>query len=64
MQTTQAIIIATSVLHNICRLNNISDVEPEVDIPLESDNTSHVQEVPNQNSHRARQDLINNYFTV
>ncbi|CAG5026751.1 unnamed protein product [Parnassius apollo] len=26
MQTTQAIIIATSVLHNICRLNNIREM--------------------------------------
>lgn len=63
MQTTQAIIIATSVLHNICRLNNINDVEPEVEIPLESDNISHAG-VLNQNSHRVRQELINNYFTV
>lgn len=28
-----AIIVATAVLHNICRLNNLVDIPPEVAIP-------------------------------
>lgn len=62
LQTTQAVIIATSVLHNICRLNNISDVEPEVEIPLEQADIILVEGVGHQ-QHRVRQHLIDNYFS-
>ncbi|KOB70380.1 Uncharacterized protein OBRU01_05786, partial [Operophtera brumata] len=40
METTQAVVIATAVLHNICRQRNLEDVEPEIDIP---DNNSGYQ---------------------
>ncbi|KOB77795.1 Uncharacterized protein OBRU01_03520, partial [Operophtera brumata] len=40
METTQAVVIATAVLHNICRQRNLEDVEPEIDIP---DNNSGFQ---------------------
>ncbi|CAG5052461.1 unnamed protein product [Parnassius apollo] len=63
MQTTQAIIIATSVLHNICRLNNIRDVDPEVTMPHESDDIIYAEGIGHQN-HSVRQELINNYFSV
>ncbi|KOB76728.1 Uncharacterized protein OBRU01_01800, partial [Operophtera brumata] len=36
----QAVVIATAVLHNICRQRNLEDVEPEIDIP---DNNSGYQ---------------------
>lgn len=28
-----AVIIATAILHNICRINNLPDIPPEVEIP-------------------------------
>ncbi|CAG5007581.1 unnamed protein product [Parnassius apollo] len=62
-QTTQAIIIATSVLHNICRLNNIRDVDPEVAMPQESGDITYAEGIGQQN-HSVRQQLINNYFSV
>lgn len=33
LPTTQSIIIATAILHNICRQMRIEDVMPEVEIP-------------------------------
>ncbi|KAL0879679.1 hypothetical protein ABMA27_003394 [Loxostege sticticalis] len=33
LETTQAVVIATSVLHNICRRMNLEELEPEIEIP-------------------------------
>lgn len=55
----QAIIIATAVLHNICRNSNIEEVPAEVDLPTSDiivDNNMEEQDV------RERAALINNYF--
>ncbi|CAG4986985.1 unnamed protein product [Parnassius apollo] len=56
----QAIIIATAVLHNICRNHNLEDVPSEVELPTAEVNDqvyyTEVQDV----SERAA--LINNYF--
>lgn len=61
LATTQAVIIATAVLHNICRQNNIEDVEPEINIPFYEPVSMLVNE-PTDNSIVEREDLINNYF--
>ncbi|CAH2109216.1 unnamed protein product [Euphydryas editha] len=57
----QAIIIATAVLHNICRSNNLEEVPAEVELPpadiIEDLQNMNVQDV----SERAS--LINNYFS-
>lgn len=55
-----AVIIATAVLHNICRLNRLEDIPPEVEIPSES-----VVPVPNSTeepNYTARATLISNFF--
>lgn len=59
------VIIATAVLHNICRNGNLPEVPPEVELPaddndvnLRADNEPiGIQDVAN------RDDLINNYFS-
>ncbi|CAG4974165.1 unnamed protein product [Colias eurytheme] len=61
LETTQSVIIATAVLHNICRQRNLQDVEPEVDIPNQNISFE-VQNIP-INDTQVRQDLINNYFS-
>lgn len=33
IKNTSGVIVASSVLHNICRLINITEIEPEVEIP-------------------------------
>lgn len=57
----QAVIIATAVLHNICRNNNLEEVPAEVELPpadiIEDLQNMNVQDI----SERAS--LINNYFS-
>lgn len=57
---TNAVIIATGVFHNTCRLNSIADVPPEVEIP-----TVEVVPVPNtaeEPDYTERATLILNFF--
>lgn len=65
LANAQAIIIATSVLHNICRLLNLEDMEPEIEIPdcnIEFPNyLAEGGDVVNNFSER--QALIDNHFT-
>lgn len=54
------VIIATAVLHNICRLNNLPDVPPEVPIP-----TADVVPMSNNTEephYTERATLISNFF--
>ncbi|CAH2101959.1 unnamed protein product [Euphydryas editha] len=64
METTQAVVVATSVLHNICRQRNLQEVEPEIDIPNYNINinSANVPESHSLNQIQERQLLINNYF--
>ncbi|XP_034836283.1 putative nuclease HARBI1 [Maniola hyperantus] len=56
----QAVIIATSVLHNICRNNNLQELPAEVDLPPE-DNI--YEDLNNEITNvQERAVLINNYF--
>lgn len=63
----QSVIIATAVLHNICRKSNIQEVPPEVEL---SEDEIEVNEVTSESNHthvhtnndRSRQELIINYF--
>lgn len=57
-------IIATAVLHNICRNNNMEEVPPEVDLESEITNTSNDESTQNVEDQdiQTRADLINNYF--
>lgn len=55
-----AVIIATAVLHNICRLNNLEDIPPEVEVPNEEIvPVSNVVEEPN---YTERATLIMDFF--
>lgn len=56
-----AIIIATAVLHNICRNNNLEEVPPEVELPV-ADNIENVENMDVQDV-TERAALINNYFS-
>lgn len=58
----QAVIIATAVLHNICRNYNIEEVPPEVEMPEETEITVTSENSDIQNDVRHRQGLISNYF--
>lgn len=57
----QAVIIATAVLHNICRNNNLEEVPAEVELPpadiIEDLQNMNVQDISERTS------LINNYFS-
>ncbi|CAH2092639.1 unnamed protein product [Euphydryas editha] len=60
LQNAHAVIIATAVLHNICRLQNLEEVPPEVELPQ-------IDPVPvpinNEGGiHLHREMLIANYF--
>ncbi|CAG5030484.1 unnamed protein product [Parnassius apollo] len=56
----QAIIIATAVLHNICRNHNLEEVSSEVELPTAEINEEvYFTEVQNVSE---RTSLINNYF--
>lgn len=66
LRNIQHVILATAVLHNICRNNNIEQVPPEVEL---SEDENEVDEVTSQNTDivhsndvRSRQELIINYF--
>lgn len=62
LPNTQAVIIATAVLHNICRQINIVDVESEIKISsYETVSTERNQDEEGLVIGE-RQDLINNYF--
>lgn len=61
LSTTQSIIIATAILHNICRQKRIEDVMPEVEIP-NYDAVPMMLHEPSDSNIDERQDLINNYF--
>ncbi|CAF4915426.1 unnamed protein product [Pieris macdunnoughi] len=63
LRTVQAVIIATAVLHNICRSYNLAEVSPEVELP--PTDIADINEGPqNAGLHdiRQRTDLVNNYF--
>lgn len=56
---TQAVIIATAVLHNICRSYNLEEIPAEVDLPP----AEPIENLNNEDQDiRERADLINNYF--
>lgn len=55
-----AVIIATTVLHNICLLRNLEDIPPEVDVP-EVDNI-HIPYDDEFNNTIERHTLITEYF--
>lgn len=57
----QTVIIATAVLHNICRNYNIEEVPPEVETPEENEITV-ISENSDSIDIRHRQTLILNYF--
>lgn len=57
-----AVITATAVLHNICRLRRLSDITPEVEI-LDADvPTLNYNENNNQTGTTERDHLITQYF--
>ncbi|XP_059062811.1 putative nuclease HARBI1 [Achroia grisella] len=64
ISNVHAIIVATAVLHNMCRNLNLQEIPPEVELPP----TDNIENSGAQNmimldmQHRA--DLINNYFTI
>lgn len=64
MKTTQAVIIATAVLHNICTQINLAEVEPEIDIPNHniSFRSENIPESHTVNHFQERQYLIDYYF--
>lgn len=58
-----AVITATAVLHNICRLRSLSDIPPEVEI-LDSDVPAlNYNESLNQAGTTERDNLITQYFS-
>lgn len=63
LHNIQTVIIATAVLHNICRNYNIEEVPPEVEMPEESEITVTSENSDSiHNDIRHRQGLILNYF--
>lgn len=63
MESTQYVVIATSVLHNICRERNLVDVEPEIDVPDYDTDFDFNSVIGTQSDQiNERQLLINNYF--
>lgn len=59
LQNIQAVIIATAVLQNICRNDNIGDVAPEIQLAEESDMTETSENSENiQNDIRHREDFF------
>ncbi|XP_045494080.1 putative nuclease HARBI1 [Colias croceus] len=59
----QTVIIATAVLHNICRNYNIEEVPPEVEMPDDNETTVISENSDSiENDIRNRQGLISNYF--
>ncbi|XP_063826817.1 putative nuclease HARBI1 [Ostrinia nubilalis] len=56
----QAVVIATAVLHNICRNMNLEDVPSEIEMPAE-DNIE--ERWPEELNISQRADLINNFFS-
>lgn len=65
LPVVQSIVIATAVLHNICRSNSVEEVPPEVDldIPTNSNTEENILNVEAQEV-QTRADLINNYFML
>ncbi|XP_026738240.1 putative nuclease HARBI1 [Trichoplusia ni] len=62
LSRANAVIIATAVLHNICRLRSLSDIPPEVEI-LDADVPSpSYNESSNQTGTTERDNLITQYF--
>ncbi|GBP31241.1 Putative nuclease HARBI1 [Eumeta japonica] len=66
LATTQAVVIATSVLHNICRKMGLEDLEPEIEIPSHNINILYEDIPENHAIHQIqeRQTLINNLCNV
>lgn len=64
LPVVQSIVIATAVLHNICRNSNIEEVPPEVDldIPTNSNNEESNSNMEAQDV-QTRANFINTYFT-
>ncbi|KAL0858513.1 hypothetical protein ABMA27_012375 [Loxostege sticticalis] len=64
LETTQAVVIATSVLHNICKRMNLEELEPEIEIPRHNIHVAYENIPENHAIHQIqeRQALINNYF--
>ncbi|CAG4999783.1 unnamed protein product [Parnassius apollo] len=58
----QAVIIATTVLHNICRNHNLTEIPSEVELPSIDNSTMPHNVVVNDIPTNHRTDLINNYF--
>ncbi|CAG4991801.1 unnamed protein product [Parnassius apollo] len=58
----QAVIIATTVLHNICRNHNLTEIPSEVELPSIDYSTMPHNVVVNDIPTNHRTDLINNYF--
>ncbi|CAK1592126.1 unnamed protein product [Parnassius mnemosyne] len=57
----QAVIIATTVLHNICRNHNLTEIPSEVELPsIDNSTMPHnvIDDIPTMH----RTDIINNYF--
>lgn len=67
LEKIQAVIIATGVLHNICRKFNINDVPPEVEVPTSSttDLTNYVDsQFVGLQDIGERTELITSYFST
>ncbi|CAH2088548.1 unnamed protein product [Euphydryas editha] len=62
LENIQAVIIATSVLHNIARSMNLEEVEPEVFIPNVSLESNRLYDHGPPEYVSERQHLIDNYF--
>ncbi|CAG4950749.1 unnamed protein product [Parnassius apollo] len=58
----KAVIIATTVLHNICRNHNLTEIPSEVELPSIDNSTMPHNVVVNDIPTNHRTDLINNYF--
>lgn len=56
-----AVVIATAVLHNICRLNKLDDIPSEVEVPDEEVALPNSVEEPNETC-MERATLIMNFF--
>ncbi|XP_037876466.1 putative nuclease HARBI1 [Bombyx mori] len=63
LENIQKVIIATAVLHNICRIHNLQETPAEVQIPFQAMDDDDLQTVGVQDS-RDRTELIEAYFST